>query len=538
MESHAHRLDELLDAFRSRPSGAAAFIEEDGTPHTIEDFDRLVARTANWLTFNGIAPGDRIAVWLVNRIEWLALLFAAARTGVIIAAVNTRYRTAELEHVLLSSAAKMLILQPDFGRIDFMPALRGLDPARLPELENVAIVQASQSMPATLLDRPTVAFDLDAVEDEGSGPHPDTLSDPEAPLILFTTSGTTSSPKLVIHPQRTLAVHAFACARAFGFSEAGASFITAMPFCGVFGLNSVLAAIAGASPVHIVPVFETEDALQRIHSHRITHLFGSDEMFRRLAEADFDKLGHARLCCFASFTPGLGEFLRGAAERGLPLSGLYGSSEVNALFSFQALGLPIPERLKGGGRPASRAAAAVRVRDTESGELLGPNQTGALEIRAPTNFIGYFRNPEATRKAIDDEGYFHTGDIGYLRRDGSFVYLARSGDAIRLSGFLVDPVEIEEVLKGIAGVRDAQVVGIELAGQTRPVAFIIPDDGAFDEETVIAAARQVLAHFKVPIRAFPLDRFPTTDSANGLKIQKAKLRQMASERLREEAGRP
>ncbi len=490
-----------------------------------------MAQTALWLTANGVGPGDRIAVWLVNRLEWLALLFAAARTGVIVAAVNTRYRTSELDHILVSSGAKMLVLQPDFGRIDFMSVVAGLDPSRLTELETVVIVDHSPAHPATLIERPTIAFDPHGVELPDALPHPDTASDPAAPLILFTTSGTTSSPKLVTHSQQTLARHALVSACTYGFDAPGASFIAAMPFCGVFGLNTVLAAVAGGAPVHIASVFEVDDAYRRISTHGITHLFGSDEMFRRLMNKGFDGLTSARLCGYASFTPGMGEFLQDASRRGLPLFGVYGSSEVNAIFSIQPPELSIDERLKCGGRPASGAEAQVRVRDAETGKLLGPNQTGELEIRAPTNFTGYFRNPEATRKAVDDEGFFRSGDIGYLREDGTFVYLARSGDAIRLSGFLVDPVEIEDVLKEIPGVSDAQVVGVTLEGRTRPVAFVIRDDGAaaFDEQAVLAAAAQALAHFKVPIRAVPVERFPTTDSANGLKIQKAKLRQMAAE---------
>src|SRR5690606_17878947 len=132
----------------------------------------------------------------------------------------------------------------------------------------------------------------------------------------------------------------------------------------------------------------------------------------------------------------------------------------------------------------------IRIRDKESGRLLAPNESGEIEIRAPTSFIGYYRNPEATAEAIDDEGFFRTGDIGYLRPDGSFVYVARAGDAIRLSGFLVDPAEIEDALKTIDGVADAQVVGVEEVGKTRPVAFVITKEGAtVREDALINAAR-------------------------------------------------
>lgn len=533
MPAERHRLDELLETFRYRPADEIVFQEEDGRWFTAQEFDDLVAKTVAWFGQQGLQPGDRVAVWLVNRIEWLALLFAAARTGVILVAVNTRYRSAELHHILTASGARLLILQPHFLKIDFSSVIAALDPTEFSELTAVAILNPPPGPIAPILHRPTIGVDLDRVAAPTTPRSADTSSDPDAPLALFTTSGTTKSPKLVVHPQRTLAQHALRCAKACRFNEEGTAFLSAMPFCGVFGLNTLLAAIAGGATVYIISMFEAEDASRRIAAGKITHLFGSDEMFRRLVECGMERLVSARLCGFAAFTPGLGETMRAAMERGLPLAGLYGSSEVNAIFAVQPLDLPIEERLKGGGRLSSGSEAQVRVRDKETGELLGPNEMGELELRAPTSFIGYYRNPKATAEAVDAEGFFHSGDIGYSREDGTFVYVARSGDAIRLAGFLVDPVEIEDALKTVSGVRDAQVVGVPLEGKMRAVAFVIPTDLmlGIDEATVIAAAKDMLAAFKVPVRVFPVTVFPTTESANGLKIQKAKLRQMAAELL-------
>jgi fatty-acyl-CoA synthase len=528
MDDTIHRLDDILQRFRGDAPRRSVFIDGQARASTVADFDRLVAGTVAWLGRNGIGPGDCIAVWLVNRIEWPALLFAAARCGVAIAAVNTRYRAFELEHILSASGAKLLILQPAAARFDVDAVLENVDSSRLGALQTIAVTGAKPAQ--ALLGRRTVAFD--PAGDIGQPPEPDTASDPDAPLIFFTTSGTTSAPKLVVHPQRTLALHALACADAYRF-DSDSAFLAAMPLCGVFGLSTALAAVAGAATVHLMPAFDAGQAARRIARHGITHLVGSDDMFRRLLEAAPDGLRAARLCGFAAFTPGLGPVMRQAAECGLALCGVYGSSEVHAIFAVQPPDLPIEERLKAGGRPALDSKADVRVRDPRTGAVLGPYEHGDLEIRAPTNFIGYHANPEATEQAIDPEGYFRTGDVGYTRNDGTFVYVARSGDAIRLAGFLVDPAEIEDALKGIGGIADAQVVGLEHAGRMRPVAFVIAE-GHIDEGAVIGRARDLLADFKVPFRVFTIDAFPVTESANGLKIQKAKLRRMALERL---AGR-
>ena len=182
--------------------------------------------------------------------------------------------------------------------------------------------------------------------------------------------------------------------------------------------------------------------------------------------------------------------------------------------------------------------AAIRIRDVDSGELLPPGRSGEIEIRAPGNFAGYWNDPGATAEAISPDGFFRTGDIGHLRDDGSFVYEARRGDAMRLAGFLVSPLEIEDVLKQLDGVADVQVIAVEISGQARCVAFVIPaGERAPSEADLVAAASRRLAGFKVPARVWFVDEFPTTQSANGVKIQRGKLHEMARERLSQSGSR-
>jgi len=216
------------------------------------------------------------------------------------------------------------------------------------------------------------------------------------------------------------------------------------------------------------------------------------------------------------------------------MTGMYGASEVNALFSKQPDHLPLDEQIKAGGVPVS-PEAHVRIRDVETGELLPAGENGIIEIRAPSNFTGYWNDLDATTKAIDAEGFYSTGDMGMLREDGSFVYEARIDDAMRLSGFLVNPGEVEDVLKEIEGVEDAQVIAVTLEGKMRSAAFIIPAPGASpDPDQVIAETGRLMAAFKVPARVWVVDQFPVTESANGMKIQRGQLRKMAAERLEKE----
>ena len=308
-----------------------------------------------------------------------------------------------------------------------------------------------------------------------------------------------------------------------------------LPFCGTFGMASLLGFLAGGARIHAMDAFDAPPALRILQDEQITHAFGSDEMFRRiLALTDEAKpFPHAKIFGFAAFQPGWRDFAAEAETRGLPLHGLYGSSEVQALFSIGRSDAHFADRIECGGWPMS-PRARVRVRDSETNEIAGAGVSGEIEIEAPSRFLGYFKNPQATAEATTADGFFRTGDIGRMRDDGSFIYETRAGDAMRLGGFLVGPGEIEDELKACEGVADAQVVAIDIGTQTRCAAFVIVKPGATPQEAeLIAHVRARLAGYKVPARISFIDAFPVTDSANGVKIQRAKLRAMAIERIAE-----
>jgi fatty-acyl-CoA synthase len=144
----------------------------------------------------------------------------------------------------------------------------------------------------------------------------------------------------------------------------------------------------------------------------------------------------------------------------------------------------------------------------------------------------YYANPEANAEAFTTDGYLKSGDLGYTTGDNSFIFLSRMGDVLRLAGFLVNPLEIEAVLDAHPTVRSSQVVGIAGPRGTRAVAFVIARDGAMvDAQALIAHCAQRIAKFKVPEHILPIDAFPFTPSANGNKVQKAKLREIAQAAL-------
>ncbi len=524
---------------------------QDGQSISYQQFDGMVQRTEVWLNHHGVKAGDHVAVWLINRAEWLALLFALTRVGATLVAVNTKYRSHELQYILTHSKANLLILQLNFGKIDFAEVLSGVDRFSLPHLKNIAVIDADHHTPKTLLDRPVIGWNPDAQSaQECVSLH---RVHPEAPAVFFTTSGTTKGPKLVIHSQRTLSEHSRHIAAGYQFNQPGNKLLAALPLCGVFGLNSALGAIASGMPVVLMDFFDVETATSLIKHHAVTHIFGSDEMLRMFVAHNVEQIPFPslKLFGFASFSPRFIELAETLIPRGFPMRGLYGSSEVQALFALQAANLPIEERALGGGMPASGPLAHVRARDPETGVLSAHGVAGELEIKSPTLFCGYFNNPDATADAFTIDGYFKTGDLGHTRADGSFVYLARMGDTMRIGGFLVDPSEIEHVLAQQPEIQSAQVVGMEIDGKLRTVAFVIGTQPAAhhlleadDMEQrhfitgILERVGAQLAKFKIPARLWFIDAFPATASANGLKFQRVKLREMAQHRLNQESAHP
>lgn len=487
----------------------------------------MARRVAQGLSDLGVGPGDRVALWLPDLPPWLALSFACARLGAIAVAVNTRFRGAEVGDIVGRSGAKVLAFDPHFKGIDFTGILADVAPAALDRLECVIVCGAGAEPPSPVAGKRTVGYR----ELLARPPHEASHAAPGTGCNIFTTSGTTKAPKFVLHCQAGIADHARLVAADFDLEAPDAAVLQAIPLCGVFGYAQAMATLGAGRPLVMMPSFDAAEAGSLVQRYRITHVNGSDDMFRQMlaaqaAPAPFPSL---RLCGYAAFNPALDSIVADAEARGVCLVGLYGMSEVQALYARQKVEAEVAVRKLPGGFPVA-AAARARVRDPDSGRLLADGENGELELSGPSLMVGYYGNEAATRETLTDDGFVRTGDLGYVKPDGSFVFLTRMGDVLRLGGFLVSPAEIESVVQAHRAVDGCQVVGVTAAEGPRAVAFVTLEQGAeWCEEDVRAWCAHHMAKYKVPARILPLDEFPTTKSPNGMKIQRAKLREMASE---------
>ena len=520
----------LLAHWAEQTPDAAVFLHGERTISFVELHEQAL-RAARGLSDLGVGPGDRVALWLPNVPAYPILYFACARLGAIAVAVNTRFRAVEVADIVGRSGAKVLACAPGFRRIDFLSILAEVEPAALDRLAAIVIVGEEPATAPPAIER------LRRVPYERllSRPrHGANNAAPKAPCNIFTTSGTTSAPKFVLHRQSAIATHAQEAARALGFDAADTLTLSVLPLCGVFGFNQTMTTLAAGKPSVLVESYEIEEIARLIAQHRPSTLIGSDDMVARLLELVPGErpFPSVKWMGYAGFNAALADIAEVAEKRGLSLRGPYGMSEVQALYAMQPLGAPVAQRKKGGGIPCS-PFAHVRVRDPETGELLGIGQPGALECTGPSLMVGYYGNEKATAEAFTADGYVRTGDLGQLEADGGFTFLSRMGDVLRLSGFLVNPLEIETHIQKLPAIAGCQTIAVPRPDGVRAVSFVLLKPGAtLDEAGVIAHCKRGLANYKVPMRVFAIDDFPKTPSPNGFKIQRTRLREMAEEWLR------
>ena len=523
-------LPDFLAALAAQPArtgeNAIALIDRDRAVGYAA-LDAEARRVARGLRDIGIGPGMRVAIWLPNVPAWLAVLFACARLGAIAVSINTRFKSHEVQDIVGRSGCCALVYWPGFRGIDFTSILAECHEGAMRDLRTLIAYGEDDAISAgdEVPGRTRIPYSV--LRD--AAPLQENHARADSGCVIFTTSGTTKAPKFVLHDQKTVIRHAIDVARGFGYAAADARILLSAPLCGVFGFCNAMAALGAMRPLVMYPGFDAKQSAEGIRRHRVTHTNCTDDMIAQMlaAVAEEQPFPSAHFFGYAAFSPAQADLPARADARGLRLVGLYGSSELQALLARQDDNAPLAERTPAGGRPVS-ADTRIRARDPESNAVLAHGAPGELEFLAPSVMAGYFNDEDATAAAFTGDGWFRSGDLGYTTQNGGFVYLARLGDAIRLSGFLVSPAEIEEVLQEHAGIVAAQVVGATTREGLKPVAFVTLERGtALDEAALIAHCREKIAGFKVPARIVALDAFPVTPSANATKIQKSKLRKMA-----------
>lgn len=504
----------------------------------------FLAQTDGFTTMlrtNGVVAGDCVATWLPNWSTAVAWQFAASSVGAHVIGINTRYNVAEVGHVLKKARPKVIVIAHDFQRLDLLSKARAaLDDAGLEQIPAVVPLPGpGGEAPADPLVYdvgggiwlPAKATLGTAGESSAVGAH-STAGNPLA--VAFTTSGSTGMPKLAAHSEAGVIHHGTADAATMDL-RAGDLMVAALPFSGVFGFNTVMAAIYAGAAVLLHPVFNEKKLLRAMVEHRATHFVGADDMLTRIEAAwreepaDLSSWRRIHMADFLGRTPEIGHWAE--KEFGVIAAGVYGSSELFALLAFWRPETELPRRWGGGGIPVSEKIR-VRVADPFSGEVLDTGD-GELQFHGPNVVNAYLGDEGEGANAFTPDGWFRSGDLGRLTEDGGFIYICRAGDVLRLRGFLVEPAEIESRLSEHPAVDTAKVVGIrDDSGETKAVGFVtlVPRTDVPSGEELRAWCQESLARYKVPGVVHVIEEMPTTVGTNGQKIKIATLREWAEER--------
>lgn len=516
----------LKDLLADQPDAPALSVFGSTHPGVSRGELKVAAQSAaHYLACQGFERGDVIALWLPNTLSWIQLLFASAKLGLLVIPISTRYKAAEVKHLLEVSRARAIVVPRRFLDIAYANIAEQLR-TEVPTLKRVLVQDdLTALLPWTDAQSQQCELERTALADQL--------------LSCFSTSGTTGYPKLAAHSHSSIARHAYQVAEALDL-HAGDVMLCPLPLFGVFGYMAVMAALAAGASCVLMPVFEANDAARAVEQHRVTHMIGADSMFDpmlNIAGTDFSSWRRAVQADFVGLS--LHVTLRGD-ERGIKFSGTYGSSECYSLMSFQDWTGAAQVRARAGGAPHD-PLTLVRIVDPETGLTAKPGEPGEIQIKGPNVLASYLNNPQATAAAITDDGWYRTGDLGYQEEGQAFVYLARMGDSLRLRGYLVNPAEIETCLMQHSSVGGAQVVGVNRSGVGDvAVAYVVrggiaPEVAEIDEASMEAAlikhCKDRLASYKVPQRVILIEAFPAINGPNGTKIQKRQLREMANAAL-------
>jgi HIP---CoA ligase len=494
----------------ARDHGDALAVADGPTRITYGELHDQVRVMARYLMAHGIQPGDRVAIWSPNTHHWVAAALGVHYAGATLVPINTRYTGYEAADILERSNARALVVAGPFLDVDRLARLReavGAD--GLPDLKQVVQIRLDDSplAPGTIdwgaLDELGAAVTTEEADARAATVRPDDISD-----ILFT-SGTTGRSKGVMSAHR----QALDVARAWadcGEVDDTDRYLVINPFFHSFGYKAgILACLLSGATIVPQAVFDVDRAMELIAQERVTVLPGPPTIYQTMLDhpdrAGFD-LSSLRLAVTGAATVPVALVERMQSELSFStVLTAYGLTEAVVVTMCRA-----DDPAETIARTSGRATAGFEVRIDTSGEIL---------LRGPNVMLGYLDDPDATKQAIDAEGWLHTGDIGVLDEAGYLAITDRLKDMYICGGFNVYPAEVEQVLARLDGVSESVVIGIpdDRLGEVGKAFIIRRPDHEVTTLDVIAFCRERLANYKTPrVVEFRTD-FPRNATGKPLK---------------------
>ncbi|ROQ97459.1 acyl-CoA synthetase (AMP-forming)/AMP-acid ligase II [Streptomyces sp. 2132.2] len=485
-----------------------------------------VERAAAAAIAAGIEPGDRVAVWAPNTLEWIVCSLGAVSAGAVLVPLNTRFKGSEAAYVLRRSRARLLFVTGTFLGTSYVASLRraasegeGHGPLPgLPHLEQVVVLAEDAPQEFRTWKDFLAGGDgtgADAVRERAESIRP------EAPSDIIFTSGTTGSPKgaVISHAQSLRCYDVWS--ELAGLRE-GDRYLIVNPFFHTFGYKAgIIACLMRGATMVPQPVFNVDTVLANIAAERISVLPGPPTLHQSLLDhpqRDHHDLSALRLVVTgAAVVPlQLVERLRGELHIATVLTA-YGLSEASGIVTMCRRGDPAEVIAATSGRPIPDTE--VRVVADRQGTERPVGTAGEVWVRGHHVMRGYFEDPAETADAITPDGWLRTGDVGVLDADGNLRITDRIKDMFIVGGFNAYPAEIEQLLGLHPDVADVAVVGISdpRLGEVGRAYAVRRPGSTLTSDDLIAWSRREMANYKVPREVEFVTELPRNASGKVLK---------------------
>ena len=521
---------------------------EAGARFTYRKFRDECNRVAKGLMTLGIEKGHHVGIWATNYSEWVIAQFATAKIGAVLVTVNPSYRTHELEYVLQQSEANALILIGQYRTSDYVemvnevvPELKESDPGglgslKLPYLRNVVFVPPPSDLKSNVPDGMWSWEDVRqrACEvDDRELANRQATCDPDDTINIQYTSGTTGNPKGAMLTHYNLVANGYYTGEGMRLTEEDRLCIP-VPFYHCFGcvLGNLACVTHGSAMVIPAEYFEPLKTLEAVQQEKCTALHGVPTMF-------IAQLGHDRFTEFnlSSLRTGMMagspcpiEVMRQVVDQmgANEITIGYGQTEASPVITLTRTEDTLDRRVSTVGTALPNVE--VKLVDPDSGEDTPVGEQGELLTRSFMVMKGYYNLPEATKAAIDEDGWLHTGDLATVDDDGYYRITGRLKDMIIRGGENVYPREIEEFLYTHPKIADVQVIGVpdeRFVEEVMAWVMLKPGETA-DGEEIREFCKGKIAHYKIPRYIKMTTEFPMTVTG---KIQKFKMRDIAIDEL-------
>lgn len=532
-------IPDLLDEAASRHPGRE-FVVCGARRLTYARFREQARQLAKGLLRLGVQRGDKVALLMGNRAEWLLVDFAVTCLGATLVPVSTWSTARELEYVLRHADASTLITVDQFLRSDYMAMLWAICPElasarggtlhseRLPELRRVVCL-SDHAHPGTVRFQGLWEIGATAGDAELASQR-DRVAPADIAYILYT-SGTTSNPKGVLIQHDGLIANVFNIGERMRLTEVDRIWLAVSLFWGLGCEHALFASMTHGACLVLQEAFEPGEALRLIEREGCTVYYGLQNMTGALLEHP-DRPRRNLRTLRTGATIGPPQAIQMAIDLGATnICNVYGLTETYGNCALTDAEDPVEVRLHTVGRPLP--GMEIRIVDPASRRPLPPGEVGEICVRGYIT-PGYYKDPGKNANAFDSEGFFFTGDLGSFDEEGRLRFRGRIKDVVKTAGMNVSPLEVEEVLLTHPRVDQAHVVGVpDPRREEALVAVIVPREGGPPSpEELREFCRQRLAAFKVPQHFIFRQHARLPLTATG-KVQKLKLREELVRELQE-----